>query len=121
MSTNALKTALSRFTADYGMVYVLLLLCACFSVATYQEQHPEDATAGRQLANKIAIKHGGKRVVILAETAERAEDIDVARAERSRDRASERIQKTGKPDELDRARSSLKRSEARLEVAKSKS
>ena len=61
------------------------------------------------------------RVVVLAETAERADDIDVARAERSRDRATERIQKTGKPDELDRARSSLKRSEARLKVAQSKS
>src|ERR1041385_1118982 len=35
------------------------------------------------------------RVTILAETAEKAEDIDVARAERSRQRAEERLHKGG--------------------------
>ena len=30
----------SRFLADYGMIFVLVLLCAFFSVVTYSDQSP---------------------------------------------------------------------------------
>ncbi|MCH8042172.1 MAG: ABC transporter permease [Planctomycetes bacterium] len=82
MPTDALKTAFSRFVTDYGMVFVLLALCACFSVATYKEQHPRDAAGGRQLAHDIAAEHGAVRVVILVEKDDEAADFAVALAER---------------------------------------
>jgi F-type H+-transporting ATPase subunit epsilon len=57
------------------------------------------------------------RVTILAETAERPEDIDVARAQESRSRAEERL-KSGSTDvDYDRAEKALQRAETRLAVA----
>lgn len=57
------------------------------------------------------------RVTILAETAERPEDIDVARARESKSRAEERL-KSGTTDvDYDRAEKALQRAETRLAVA----
>jgi F-type H+-transporting ATPase subunit epsilon len=60
-------------------------------------------------------------VSILADSAERAEEIDVARAERARERAAERLREwaAGK-EEIDsaRAEAALYRALARLEVAR---
>jgi F-type H+-transporting ATPase subunit epsilon len=62
---------------------------------------------------------GPDKVTILAETAERAEDIDSGRATAARDRAQERL--SGEtPDEtfdFDRAELALKRAISRLKVA----
>jgi F-type H+-transporting ATPase subunit epsilon len=57
------------------------------------------------------------KVTVLADTAERAEEIDTARAEEARRRAEERI--TLPPDEADlaRARAAMMRSLMRLKVA----
>ena len=43
----------SPFISDYGMVFVLLLLCVLFSVLTLKEQHPTGAAAGAQVADMI--------------------------------------------------------------------
>src|SRR5574340_1505211 len=56
------------------------------------------------------------KVTILAETAERAEEIDVARAQRARQRAEERLRSGGELD-YDRALVALERATTRLEVA----
>ena len=57
------------------------------------------------------------RVTILAETAERPEDIDIARAQESKSRAEERL-KSGSTDvDYDRAEKALQRAETRLAVA----
>ena len=42
------RAAFHRFLADYGMIFVLLLLCAFFSVVTYSEQSPSGAAAAEQ-------------------------------------------------------------------------
>ena len=56
------------------------------------------------------------RVTILAQLAERAEEIDLERAERARERASQRLQ--GKSDvDYARARISLMKSMTRLQVS----
>ena len=63
----------------------------------------------------------GDRVVILAESAERAEEIDVERAERARRRAEERLQAWfGGGDDIDfaRAEGALYRALTRMEVAR---
>lgn len=57
-------------------------------------------------------------VIILAQTAERAEEIDVPRAERAQQRAQERLERLADPDvDMDRARVALARAVARLQAA----
>jgi F-type H+-transporting ATPase subunit epsilon len=56
------------------------------------------------------------KVVILADAAERAEEIDMARAEAAKKRAQERLEHPADMD-LNRAEAALRRSLARLKVA----
>ncbi len=62
---------------------------------------------------------GPDKITILAESAERAEDIDAARARESRQRAQERMggQKSEEELDFDRAELSLKRAITRISVA----
>ena len=53
--------------ANYGMLPVLVLLVAMFSVQTITEQHPEGATAGRTLAAEILRTTVRPRVVAVAQ------------------------------------------------------
>ncbi len=57
--------AMSRLLADYGMVFVLALLCAFFSVATYSEQSPTGEAAARQVAATLAKQFGAKPKVLI--------------------------------------------------------
>jgi F-type H+-transporting ATPase subunit epsilon len=57
------------------------------------------------------------RVTILAQLAERAEDIDVARAEEARKRAEARLTASKGQVDYERARTSLAKSLARLQVS----
>ncbi len=57
------------------------------------------------------------KVVMLAETAEKAEEIDVKRAEAAKDRAQKRLDEKKIETDLDRARISLHRALNRLKVA----
>jgi ribose transport system permease protein len=75
----------SRFTTDYGMLFVLLLLCGYYSWATWAEQHPTGAAAGEQVAQTIAGQLGPKaRVLIVAGSSpEDGEFVQAARAQLS--------------------------------------
>lgn len=58
------------------------------------------------------------RVIVLADAAERAEEINVARAEAARDRAQKRMATTNDPNiDWKRAEESLQRAQVRLQVA----
>lgn len=58
------------------------------------------------------------RVIVLAQTAERPEEIDVERAQRARKRAEERLGKISETDiDLERARAALERALVRLATA----
>jgi F-type H+-transporting ATPase subunit epsilon len=57
------------------------------------------------------------KVTVLAQIAERAEDIDVARAERAKKRAEERLSKPAGEIDIERAQASLMRATVRLTVA----
>jgi F-type H+-transporting ATPase subunit epsilon len=60
----------------------------------------------------------GDRVIVLAERAERAEEIDVKRAQASRERALKRMATLNDPSvDWKRAEASLARAETRLQVA----
>lgn len=56
------------------------------------------------------------RVIILADAAERAEEIDIARAEAAKKRAEERLKHPTPEIDLARAEAALRRSLARLKV-----
>src|SRR5438270_2743048 len=62
----------------------------------------------------------GDRVTVLAETAERPEEIDVARAEEAKKRAEERLASAASNPEVDwgRAAIALQRSLIRIQVAR---
>jgi len=58
------------------------------------------------------------RVIVLADSAERAEDINIARAEAARDRAQKRLATANDPNvDWKRAEESLARAQVRLQVA----
>lgn len=62
----------------------------------------------------------GDKVIVLAETVERAEEIDVGRAEQARERAERRVHDWGTGDEtidFARAQAALQRALTRIDVA----
>jgi F-type H+-transporting ATPase subunit epsilon len=60
------------------------------------------------------------KVTVLAETAERANEIDVKRAEEAKKRAEERLKSANPEVDFERAGEALQRAEVRLEVAEKK-
>jgi len=61
-----------------------------------------------------------EKVTILAETAERPQEIDVPRAEKAKARAEERLKSSNPEVDYDRAEDSLQRAETRIKVAAEK-
>lgn len=59
----------------------------------------------------------GKKVILLAETAERPEEIDVNRAKAAKQRAEKRLAERSLDIDIDRARVALLRAITRLKVA----
>jgi len=57
------------------------------------------------------------RVIVLADSAERAEEIDTERAEAAKNRAEERLTEKTAETDVDRIEASLRRAMARLTVA----
>lgn len=68
--------------------------------------------------------HGGylevlaNKVIVMANVAERASEIDIARAEEARERAEERYHERPAYLDMDRLQAALKRSRVRLKVAR---
>ena len=60
----------------------------------------------------------GNRVTILADTAERLEEIDLQRAEEALERARARIASSASEVDLENAMAAIQRSQARLQVAR---
>lgn len=60
------------------------------------------------------------KVTILAETAERPQEIDVDRAQKAKERAEERLKSNDPEVDFTRAEDARKRAETRLDVAKEK-
>lgn len=76
-------------------------------------------------SHKLAVAWGfvevlPDKVTILAETAERPQEIDVPRAEKAKARAEERLKSNNPEIDYDRAEDALERAETRLKVASEK-
>jgi len=61
------------------------------------------------------------KVTILAETAEKADEIDVQRAQEAKQRVEERLKGSDTETDYQRAQTALQRAESRLQVASQKS
>jgi F-type H+-transporting ATPase subunit epsilon len=61
----------------------------------------------------------GKKVILLAEAAERPEEIDAARAQRAKERAEKRLAERSPDTDIDRARVALLRAITRLKLSSS--
>jgi F-type H+-transporting ATPase subunit epsilon len=61
-----------------------------------------------------------EKVTILAETCEKPNEIDIARAKEAKQRAEERLKSTNPEVDFDRAEDALHRAETRIEVAEKK-
>jgi ribose transport system permease protein len=59
--TNALRT----FISDYGMIFVLFVLCILFSILTHREQNPRDTAAAKLLAIQIVSQHSESAKVLI--------------------------------------------------------
>jgi ribose transport system permease protein len=65
MPAPRIPPAVARFVSDYGMLFVLVLLCAYYSWMTLEEQHPSGPSGAAQLARQIARNfQPGARVLI---------------------------------------------------------
>ena len=63
-----MKSLAGRFTAAYGMVFVLLLLCAFFSIVTISDQSPAGEPAAEQVAADLEKQFGKSPRVLIAAT-----------------------------------------------------
>lgn len=68
-----------RHLSEYGMLFVLLLLCLFFSVVTYSEQYPSDSAAAHQLASEIT-KEWGEQARVLIVVRNQREEVAFAEA-----------------------------------------
>jgi len=73
-----LRTSLSRFVSDYGMVFVLILICGYYSLVTWDEQHPNGVEGAEELALWVQQElEGSPRLLIVARSSD--EDRDFTR------------------------------------------
>ena len=76
MSESKSRMLAGRFFADYGMVFVLILLAGYYSYATYRQQYPVGAEAGTQVAAEAAAVLGPRaRVLIVTQQGPDANDF----------------------------------------------
>ena len=108
----------AQFLADYGMIFVLLLLCLLFSLTTYNEQHPTGEAAAEQLANRVLDEFGRDvRVLVAARSHQEdtvfAERLQAALAAGGLDRVEV---VTGEPRDVRRVLSRLATAGERLDL-----
>jgi len=72
----------SRLITDYGMILVLLLLCAFFSVMTYSDQSPSGEAAAKQVVSTISQEFGKSPRVLIAASDQPGDTVFAASIER---------------------------------------
>jgi ribose transport system permease protein len=82
-----------RLPADYGMLLVLALLCALFSLLTLKQQRPEGREAAREIVDEIARRASPASLVLAVGSEQPASREAVERVvERLRERGFTRVQ-----------------------------
>ena len=68
----------SRFVSNYGMIFVLMLLCAYFSVATIDQQNPVTVRAANKIVAFLNDQPPGKNVLVVVPSG--VEDLKFSQA-----------------------------------------
>ena len=67
---------MKQFMRDYGIIFMLILLCVFFSLMTIKTQHPEGKGAAKQVVNKIKKSQDKEgTILILATTSNESKDF----------------------------------------------
>lgn len=74
-----MKTTWARFLSDYGMLVVLVVLCAFFSLVTYSEQAPSGGAAGQEVASALRRVLPSTGTILIA-VLDQPDDAEFARA-----------------------------------------
>ena len=98
----------SRLLADYGMLFVLLLLCAFFSVVTNSEQSPSGEAAAKQVVTSIIEQFGKSPRVIIAASDQPGDAEFAASIERELAASGAQVLATVKGDPKDAREALLK-------------
>ncbi len=101
----------SRFLADYGMIFVLLLLCAFFSVVTNSDQSPTGEAAAKQVVSAIQSQFGKNPRVLIAVSDQQGDAAFAASTERELTAAGAQVVATVKGEPKD-AREALVKTNA---------
>ncbi len=78
-----LKPLILRGMSDYGMLFVLLLLCLYYSLVTVEWQHPSGAWGAEELARQI-VKQARPGAAVLIAARDNQEDVEFADTLRER-------------------------------------
>jgi len=113
---DAEKAFLPTVAGEIGVLPGHTTLMSVLDVGRVRVERPKEAEMLAVSGGLVEVHPD--RVLILAETAEKAADIDVDRAKASRKRAEDRIAAAGRDDSIDvpRAESSLARAINRIHV-----
>ncbi len=76
------KLLQSHFVSNYGMVFVLMLLCAYFSVATIDQQNPVNLRAAKKIVAFLNDQPAGKNVLVIVPSG--VEDLKFSQAIQAR-------------------------------------
>jgi len=71
------KVLLRRFVSDYGIIFVLLLLCLYYSAATWRDQQPEGEDAAKSVVKQV-LKEYGKEARPFIVTGRKQDQADYA-------------------------------------------
>lgn len=77
-----MKLLFKSFFSDYGMIFVLLLLCVYFSIVTYSDQSPVGAPAAEQVSAEIRRVFGGAPHILVAATDQKDDVLFAEKLER---------------------------------------
>lgn len=108
----------SRFLADYGMIFVLLLLCAFFSIVTYSEQSPTGETAAKQVLTAIQAQFGKTPRVFIAASDQPGDAAFAAKLERDLSASGAQVLAVvrGEPKDAREALQKINAREGKLDV-----
>ena len=65
MAESTARNSFLRFFSEYGMLFILLLLCIYYSCVTLNEQHPAGADAARQVSSDVINTAQSREVRVL--------------------------------------------------------
>ena len=118
MSSSQAGRSPLKLLSRFGTLFVLLLLCIFFSIATLKDQHPTDEGAARTLASRISRDYPGTPGVLIVVRPGEDDLLYATTVEEELKRSGANIlgKVTGKPSEVRKKIEELGRAGTKLDV-----